>query len=144
MLMAKRRILMTNLLLFAAVACARAGGLDVVGGWVTEPIGNVKNSAAYFTVVNEGGSADRLTAVATPVADRAELHTHVMEKGIMKMRPVSHVEIPAGENVRFEPGALHVMLMGLKQPLKAGERVPLTLSFQKAGTITVEVPVRKR
>ena len=144
MQMAERRILMAILCFVLPVSCAQAGDLQVVGGWVTEPIGNVQNSAAYFTVENQGGGADRLTGASTPVAARAELHTHTMENGVMSMRQVSHVEIPAGENVRFKPGGLHVMLIGLKQPLKAGENVPVTFTFQKAGRITVEMPVRRR
>lgn len=144
MLTAKRRIFMAILLLFVPVACAQAGELSVVGGWVTEPIGNVKNSAAYFTIENAGGGADRLTAVSTPAAERAELHTHVMEDGVMKMRQVVQVEVPAGENVRFKPGGLHVMLIGLREPLKTGDRVPFTFTFEKAGRITVEFPVRRR
>ncbi|MFP4004365.1 MAG: copper chaperone PCu(A)C [Alphaproteobacteria bacterium] len=144
MLTPERRILMAILLLLLPAACAQAGELQVVGGWVTEPIGNVQNSAAYFTVENKTGEADRLTAASTSVAARAELHTHITEDGVMQMRKLSHVEIPAGQNVRFKPGGLHVMLLDLKQPLKAGERVPLTLTFEKAGEVTVELPVRQR
>ncbi len=140
----KRRILMVILLLCAPIASARAGELDVVGGWVTEPVGNVQTAAAYFTVRNAGGTADRLRGVATPVAARAELHDHIVENGVTKMRRVPQVAIPANETVHLSPGGMHVMLTGLKRPLKAGERVPLTLAFQRAGKVTVELPVRRR
>lgn len=143
-LAAKKPLLSSILLLFLLAACSRSEGVQIVGGWVTEPIGNVKNSAAYFTIKNGQGAADRLIGASTPLAARAELHTHVMDNGVVKMRRVSDVEIPAGQNVRFEPGGLHVMLIGLQQPLKAGDQVPLSLTFENAGAVEVQLSVRQR
>ena len=99
------------------------------------------NGAAYFRIVNHGKAADRIVSAHSPVADRAELHTHEMKEGVMTMRRVPSAEVPAGGGLSFEPGGLHVMLLGLKQPLVEGESFPLTLEFRDAGKIEVTVKV---
>jgi copper(I)-binding protein len=80
--------------------------------------------------------------VATPVAESAELHAHIMDGDVARMRPVEAIEVSPGEPTVLEPGGFHVMLMGLKQPLNEGEVFPLTLTFEKAGEVTMEVPIR--
>lgn len=100
-------------------------------------------AAAYFVVHNKGQNADRLLSVATPVADKAELHEHAHVDGVMKMQQVQSVEIPAGGEAKFEPMGYHVMLFGVKQQASDGERFPLTLTFEKAGPVEVEVAVQQ-
>ncbi|MEI8393899.1 MAG: copper chaperone PCu(A)C [Rhodospirillaceae bacterium] len=101
------------------------------------------NGAVFLIVHNEGKEGDRLVSASTPVAEKAELHTHLMDdSGVMKMRRVDAIDIEAGATVRLAPGGLHVMLFGIKEPLKADTTVPLTLTFQKAGAVTVDVLVR--
>jgi copper(I)-binding protein len=97
-------------------------------------------------VHNNGKSADRLLGVDSPITDNAELHEHVHKDGLMKMQQVQGVDIPAGADLVFAPGAYHVMLMQPKDRslLSDGKRFPLTLHFQKAGNITVEVAVQKQ
>jgi copper(I)-binding protein len=91
---------------------------------------------------NHGSEPDHLVGVASPVADRVEVHTHTEVDGVMRMGPVEEpVEIPAGRPVLLERGGLHVMFLGLHEPLEDGELIPLTLSFEQAGDVTVEVPV---
>ena len=102
------------------------------------------NGAAYFRIENRGQASDRLVSVHSPIADRAEIHTHEMDGGVMTMRRVHWVEAPAQGEVTFGPGGLHVMLLGLKEPLVAGERYPLVLEFEKAGTIEVSVEITPR
>jgi len=97
--------------------------------------------AIYFTLHNAGHGDDRLIAASTPAAKKAELHTHLMEGDIMRMREVTAVPVPAGKDVRFVPGGYHVMLMGLNHPLKQGDKVEITLTFEKAGKITVSAPI---
>ena len=88
---------------------------------------------------------DRLVSVSTPLAKEAELHNMVMEGGIAKMRPLAGgIELPAGQPVTLKPGGMHIMLMGLAEPLRPGDSFPMTLSFEKAGerdvTVTIEKP----
>ena len=121
---------------------ARVGDLAVEESWARASASPTTPGVAYLTVVNHGTAADSLVAAASPVAERAELHTNLMEDGVMKMRSVPAVEIAPGTPVVFAPGGLHIMLYGLKETLAEGDRFPLTLTFEKAGSMTVEVVVR--
>ena len=120
---------------------AMIGDLHIEAPWARASIGPAKAGAAYVTVVNHGGEADRLVAVETDVARRSELHTHLMEEGVMKMRQVEAIEVDPGAPMVMAPGGLHVMLMGLKQPLEQGSRFPLRLVFERAGKVEVMVEV---
>ncbi len=102
-----------------------------------------RNSAAYMTLVNSGDTADRVLSATTDVAQVVELHTVEMEDNVMKMRPVEQIDIPANGQVELRPGGLHVMLIDLKQSLKEGDLVNLTLILEKAGAIEVQAPVRQ-
>lgn len=102
-----------------------------------------KVGGVFMTLQNSGVAADRLVKAESPVAASVELHTHIKDGDAMRMRPVSDIPVPAGGTTKLEPGGYHIMLIGLKQPLKEGERVPLTLTFEKGGSITIEVPVQK-
>ena len=119
------------------------GGLSIHRPWSRELPPVAPNGAAYFRVENGGRETVRIVSVSTPIADRAELHAHETDGGVMKMRHVHSVEVPAGGSVSFEPGGLHVMLIGLKQPLVGGESFPLTLGFDEAGTIEVTVEITR-
>lgn len=98
--------------------------------------------AVYLWITNNGSKADRLLAVSSPVAAKAELHSTSMRQGIMQMRPVGVVDLPPGMPIKIEPGGLHIMLQGLKQPLEPGFAFPLTLDFRDAGMLVVQVPVK--
>lgn len=101
-----------------------------------------KAGAAFLTINIDAGN-DKLLGGSSPVAEKVELHTHLMENGIAKMRPVEGgIAVSAGTPTELKPGGLHIMLIGLKAPLKQGESFPLTLSFEKAGTVTISVPVQ--
>ena len=126
-----------------AGAAASEPALEVTQPWARASIGAAKAGAAYLTIVNHGEAVDRLIGTATPVAEHAALHTHLMQEGVMRMRALEAVEVAPGEPTVLEPGGLHVMLMGLRQPLTEGETFPLMLTFQRAGTIEVEVRVLK-
>ncbi len=118
------------------------GAVTVTGAWVRAGTPAAKTGAAFLTVTNGTGAPDRLIAAQTPIADKAELHTHMMDDGIMKMRGVDALDVAPGAPVALKPGGLHVMLLGLKQPLTEGSRFPITLTFDKAGSITVDVTVQ--
>ncbi|WP_300295536.1 DUF1775 domain-containing protein [Ferrovibrio sp.] len=102
-----------------------------------------KVGGVFMTLKNAGGTADRLMKAASPVAESVELHTHVKDGDAMRMRPVEDIPVPAKGQTGLVPGGYHVMLIGLKQPLKEGTQFPLTLTFEKAGTVTIQVPVMK-
>lgn len=96
-----------------------------------------QTGAVYMTLKNQGGAADRLVAVSTEAAMSAEIHESLMEDGVAKMRPVEVFEIPAGGSVELKPGGYHIMLMGLKAPLKKGGMIMLKLEFEHAGVLDV-------
>ncbi|MDJ0945443.1 MAG: copper chaperone PCu(A)C [Kiloniellales bacterium] len=125
----------------AAAGDYTLGDLTVHKPWARASIGQAQAGAAYLTVMNKGSLPDRLIAAEGTVANRIELHTHMMDGGVMKMRPVQAIEVAPGEPAVLKPGGLHVMLMGLKAPLVKGESFPLTLVFEKAGRIEIEVPI---
>lgn len=119
-----------------------AGDLVIDHPWARPSFGASPNGAAYMSVTNTGSAAERLVGISGDVAERIELHATTMDGDVMRMRPVSGgVDIPPGETVRFAPGAMHVMLMGLKMPLKEGEAFPLRLSFAPGGDVEVSVHV---
>ena len=121
---------------------AKVGDVMIHDGWARASIGSAPNSAAYVTLMTHGETADKLVGVSTPVAETAELHNHIMEGDIAKMREVEAIEVKPGEMARLEPGGFHVMLMGLRGPLNAGDMLPLTLIFEQAGEVTLEVPIK--
>lgn len=100
-----------------------------------------RTGGAYFAIRNDGKEADRLVGVASPVAREVAIHSMTMSGNLMKMRPAKAVEIPPGSTVTFGPGSYHVMLLELHRPLSPGADVPLTLTFEKAGTLDVSVHV---
>ena len=124
-----------------AMTAAEAGDLTIENPWARETVAAVPNSAGYMTIKNDGDAPDRLVKAASDVAAKVELHTMAMEGDVAKMRPVDGVDVPAHGEADLAPGGLHIMLVGLKAPLKEGTSFPLTLTFEKAGDVTVEVPV---
>ncbi len=121
---------------------AEMGDIMIRDGWARASLGGAPNSAAYMIVMVKGDTSDELIGAATPVAEKAELHNHIMEGEIAKMRPVEAIEVRPGEPAILEPGGFHVMLMGLKEELKAGSAVPLTLTFKNAGEVKVDVLIK--
>jgi copper(I)-binding protein len=111
------------------------GDLVVENAWARESV--TRTGAVYLTVRNGGDQDDRLTGVSAEVADKAMLHSSVMQDGVMRMSPVDAVEIPAGGEAVLEPGGLHVMLIGLKAPLEEGKSFALTLEFENVGEVEV-------
>ena len=97
--------------------------------------------AGYLTLKNTGSQADTLVSARSAVSKTVELHSMRMDGEVMRMREVDAVALPAGQTVAFQPGSWHLMFMGLKAPLKAGESFPLTLRFEKAGEVVVQVKV---
>lgn len=117
---------------------AQSGPLRIEQAWSRATPGGASVGVGYLRVTNTGATPDRLLGGATDVASRIETHDMKMEDGVMKMRALSQgIEIAPGATIELKPGGLHLMIMGLKQGLKAGEAVPATLRFEKAGAVPV-------
>ncbi|MBX6375463.1 MAG: copper chaperone PCu(A)C [Acetobacteraceae bacterium] len=114
--------------------------IEVSAAW-TRAASQGATGAGYMVLRNRGTTADRIVSASSPVARTVELHTHVHEGGVMRMRPVPAIDLPAGQEVRLAPGGLHLMLIGLTRPLREGERVPVTLTLEHGGSLTVELEV---
>jgi copper(I)-binding protein len=136
-------IILVSMILITAASAAEymAGDLRLADPWARATAGAARTGAAYITIANQGAEPDRLMEVASPIAGRAEIHAQIVEDGIAKMRKANPLEIKAGETVALEPGGLHIMLMNLKQPLREGEHVPLTLVFERTGRVDLELEV---
>jgi copper(I)-binding protein len=100
-----------------------------------------KTGGVFFTVENRGNIGDTLIRASSPIAGTVELHQMAVEAGIMKMRAVPAVDVKPGAKLELKPGGYHLMLFDLRQPLKKGDRFPLTLTFARAGTVEVSVVV---
>lgn len=120
------------------------GDLKVEHPWARATTSQAKAAAVFLEVFNDGVTADRLVGGNTPVAEKVEIHNHIMDDGVARMRKVDGgLALPPVESVKLAPGGLHLMLVGLKRPLSDGETFPLTLTFEKAGTLAVTVMVHK-
>jgi len=127
-------------------AFAQGGGTSTIaveGPWARATPGGARTGAVYMTLANKTDASDRLTAASSDVAAEVQIHQMSVVNGIMKMRQLTDgLAIPARGSVTLKPGSYHVMLIGLKKPLTVGETFPLTLTFQKAGNISVTVQVK--
>lgn len=132
------------LMLGGGTARADDGGIRLDQAWARATPGSAKTGAIYLTVSNTGIAPDTLTAASTPAADKAELHHMKIENGVMEMRPVPALAIAPGQSVVLEPTTgYHIMLIGLKAPLKEGDKVPIILTFEHAGTQQITASVAK-
>ncbi|MCR4265612.1 DUF1775 domain-containing protein [Nitratireductor sp. ZSWI3] len=119
-----------------------AGDLKITGAWARAMLPGQPSGGGYLSIENTGSTRDRLLSVSSPLAGKVEVHTMEMKNEVMVMRPVEGgIEIPAGETVTLEPGGLHIMFMQVGDPFKEGGAVPVTLEFEKAGTLELELPV---
>ena len=125
-------------------AQAKLGELHIKGAWIREMPPTARTAAGYLTIANSGSVDDRLIAVRVDFAERTELHEMKMEGHMMTMREVEGGMVaPAGGELTLKPGGLHLMFMGLKDKLVAGQKRKVTLVFEKAGEFTFEVPVKR-
>lgn len=121
----------------------KAGTLQIAHPWSRATPGAAKVGGGYLKITNTGSEPDRLLGGSSPVAARLELHRSTVADGIASMRPVEGgLEVRPGETVELAPGGVHLMLVDLKQPLKVGERIRVTLTFEKAGPVAMEFAVQ--
>jgi periplasmic copper chaperone A len=141
--MSFRTNLVAALSVITLTSVAWAGDITIQDPYARSSTQSSATGAAFMVLVNQSDQNDRLISAQTDIAERVELHTHIEDaNGIMQMREVEGgFDVPAGGMHALERGGDHVMFLGLKQPLKDGNLIPLTLSFEKAGDIVVEVPV---
>ena len=141
--MKKLSVLFAALLAASAFAQdANVGSISIVHPWARATPGAVKNSAAFMMFDNKG-AADKLIGVSGDVAREIQIHSMITEAGVMKMREIKSLDIPANGKAELKPGGFHVMLIGLKDGLKEGEKFPLKLKIEKAGEVTVQVTAEK-
>ncbi len=138
--------LMLGLTLATSLALAgdgKVGQLEIRGAFSRATASNADQTVAgaFMTITNTGSDADKLIGVKSNIAEKGGAHTHVRDGSVLNMVPVGAIDIPAGHTVTLQPGAMHVMFHGLKQPLEQGGRYSLTLQFAKAGEATVPVDV---
>lgn len=122
---------------------AAAAPIEISGAYARATPPGAPVGAVYFELRNLNTTPDRLLSAESPAGERTEIHTHTMADGVARMHEVSAVELPPAETVRFQPGGYHIMLMELKAPLVAGETLPLTLTFEVAGKVSLTVPIKK-
>ena len=139
-----RSVRWVGLLCAAALlaGCAGAGRVTVTDAWVRASPSAGQATGAYLVIKNAGQTDDRLLSVASDVSEKAEMHEMKDVDGMMEMSPVESIAAPAGGRAELKPGGLHIMLVGLKRELKAGDKVTLTLTFEEAGAIQVTAEVR--
>lgn len=126
----------------AATGPVVLGNLELSGAFSRATLPNAPVGGGFLTIVNKGAEADRLAAVSTPAAGVGQLHQMKMEGDVMKMNELPDgIDIPANSTVALEPGGLHIMLMDLKGPLVEGTSFPVTLTFEKAGTVEIQMQV---
>lgn len=141
-----KRLLLTATLLLAAPAAfacetVKIGDLTIEHAWSKATIGADRPAVFYVEIANSGAMDDALVGIATPAAGMPMLHETVVTDGVASMPHTMSVPVPAGQAVQLAPGGYHGMLMGLTAALKAGDTFPITLTFEKAGDVTVNVEV---
>ncbi len=141
-----RRTLLAGLAALSLTATAalahsyKAGEIEIGHPWSRAAPAGV-TGAGFMSFTNKGSTADRLIGARADIARTVEIHSNSMEGGVMRMRPVQAIDIAPGAEVKLAPGGYHLMLIGLKQALAQGQRVPLTLVFEKAGEVRVDLAV---
>jgi len=135
--------------LFAALCAApvraeevKAGDLVITQAWSRATPGGAKIGGGYLTIENKGSAPDRLIGGSADVAGKVEVHEMTMNNGVMTMRPLDKgLSIEPGKTVKLAPGGYHLMLLDLKSPLKQGDKLPVTLEFEKAGKVKLSFDV---
>lgn len=121
----------------------KSGNIHIQNAYARAVPPGQPNSGAFMTINNMGDSANAVVSASSPAAKVVELHTHTMDGGMMKMRKVEKIDLPAKGKTELKPGGLHIMLIGLKQQLKTGMKVELTLNFADGSSSTITAPVQE-
>ena len=141
--MKKLSLLIAGLMISAGVLAASADGITVESPYVRLAPPNAPATGAFMVIRNAGDKDVKVVKADNPVSKVTELHTHLNEGGVMKMRPVPSIEVKAKGEAVLQPGGLHVMLIDLKAPMKEGDSVPITLTFDDGSSKTINAKVMK-
>lgn len=144
--MITRRLALATILAVLAVPASaqdyKVGALEITRPWTRATPATAQSGGGFLTVTNKGTTPDRLIAARSTVSDRVEVHEMRMDGNVMKMRELEKgLEIPAGATVMLKPGGYHIMFMGLKAPFAKDAKVPVTLVFEKAGSLDIVLDV---
>ena len=123
-------------------ACGAEKGIEIHSAWM-RPAGQGENGAVYFVIHNHSSKADELIAVSSDIAAAAEMHESKMSGDVMQMNQLESVPLEAFAEIEFAPGGLHIMLVDLKQDIKAGDEINVILHFKNSHDINIRVPVRE-
>ena len=129
------------LLLLAFVAAPASAQITIADAWTRATAPGAKIAAGYMTIKNAGKTPDKLVAASSPAAEKVETHVTVKDGEIFRMREVKGYDIPAGGSFELKPGGAHLMLVNVGAPLKEGDKVPLTLRFERGGEVKTELKV---
>jgi copper(I)-binding protein len=138
----KRILVFVLAALWLLSACRAKQGIEIRDPWA-RPAAQGENGVVYFAVRNGAREADVLTGVSSEVAEAVEMHESKMEGEVMQMHPLPSVPLDPGAELTFQPGGMHIMLIGLKKELKLGEEIEVTFHFKNFGEITLQVPVQE-
>ena len=136
-------IALVSLALAISTAVAGTPLLQIEHAWARAMPKGTTNAVVYLTIVNSGTEADRLTGASCSVGASIQIHEATTEDGVAKMRQLTSLDVPPGSQVALKPSGVHLMLLGVSEQLKEGQTFPLTLTFEKAGTIEATVKVGK-
>ena len=126
----------------ASIAAVFGADVEIDGAYARASIPNVPNSAAFFVIKNNSDKDIAITSANSDIAEKNELHTHIKENKMMKMIKIEKLVVPAKSSLELKSGGDHVMLMGLKKELKAGDEINLELSFSDGDKKSIKVPVK--
>ncbi len=145
-----KRLAVISVVLMLAVGLTACGGsnsstgITVSDAWVRSPVIIDQPGAAYLVIQNNGATEDKLLSAESDAAKVVELHESMESGGMMSMAPVPNIPVPANGKVELKPGGFHLMLVGLTRPLKVGDKVQLSLNFEKAGKMPVTAEVKEQ
>ena len=123
------------------LSCPAAAQIAIEKPWARATAPGARVGGGYMVIRNSGAARDRLVSVSSPASAKVELHVHINDGGVMKMRQVAGYDVPAKGNFELKPGGAHLMFMDIKRPFKEGEMVPVKLKFEKAGEVNAELHV---
>jgi len=129
------------LFLLALLATPALAQIEIENAWTRVTPPGAKTAAGYMTIRNQSSSPDHLIRATSPLAARVEMHVHLHDGDVMRMRQVKGYDLPAKGSLELKPGIAHLMFVDIKQPFKEGEKIPVTLRFERAGPMTVTFTV---